>query len=287
MTRRPAILIGTHTFPASGDAARRQADAVASLRALEGTAIVNVQFADGAHELTGIETLARLRKDSWTVTRRNAGARKAIVREMLDVLAAEASRRNAAYFCYANADIVWSQSAVEWMIAGGHQAYAFSRMDVDAATGREIGIQLAGIDAVAMQPLWFGAHRHRFRDYIVGEICWDNVYTAILMCHADAAIENRRGLLRHAQHPGALVPSPVFGAYTSLLAAFDAEYFHLWCRYWECLNPLRRQGATAEDEARMAREIFAWRPAWYAPALRAARHVRARVRYAVSRIALQ
>jgi hypothetical protein len=287
VTGPAAILIGTHTFPASGDAARRQANAVASLRALERATIVNVQFADGAHHVDGVETLAVLRKDSRTVSGRSTGARKAIVREVLDTLAAEASRRSLTCFCYSNADVIWSQDAVDWIAAGGRQAYAFSRLDFDAATGRERGIELSGVDAVAMRPEWFAAHRRRFRDYIVGETCWDNVYTAILMCHADAAIENRRGLLRHERHPGAPVTSPAFGAYTGLLAALDADYFHLWCRYWGRLKPLREQAATEEAEAQLAREMFVWRPAWYAPALKAARHAKARLRYAVSRLAIQ
>jgi hypothetical protein len=283
---RPDLLLGTHTFAASGDAARRQSAAVASMRALTGVSVVNLQFADGPHHVDGIETLAVLRQDSRTVSGRRTGARKAVVREMLDVLAAEAVGRGAPYFCYSNGDIIWSQPAVRWIADGGKQAYALSRLDVDGASGRALDIQLAGIDAVAMQPQWFAAHRHRFRDYIVGEICWDNVYTAILMCHGEAIIENRLGLLRHERHVGTPAPS-VLGAYTSLLAALDAEYFHLWCGYWDRLRAMRRDGATPEAESQMARQVFTWRPPWYAPALRGLRYVRARARYAAARVAIQ
>ncbi len=281
------LLLGTHTFAASGDGARRQAAAVASMCALRDADVVNLQFADAPHDVEGLETLAVLRRDSRTVSGRRTGPRKAILREMLDALAVEAGRRAARYFCYSNGDIVWSQAAVDWVAGGGRQAVAFSRLDVDGATGRDVGIQLAGVDAIAMQPAWFAGHRDRFRDYIVGEVCWDNVYTAILMRHAESAIENRLGLLRHVRHPGAPVPSPTFGAYTSLLAALDADYFDLWCRYCSRVQTMRRQGATSDEEARMAREVFTSQPPWYAPALRAARHVRARVRYAAARVAIE
>jgi hypothetical protein len=287
MSERATLLLGTHTFAASGDAARRQADCVASIRALTGVAAVNVQFADAPHVAEGIETLAALTKDSRAVSGRTEGRRKAIVREMLDVLAAEARRRGCGYFCFTNADIIWSQAAVDWIRREGREAYALSRLDFDGETGADAGVELSGVDAIAMRPEWYQAHAHRFRDYIVGEICWDNVYTAILMCHADAAIENRRGLLRHERHPSGPAPSSAFGDYTSLLAAIDAEYFHMWCRYWGRLEACRARGAPAEEEARLARELFVWRPAWYAPALRLARRVRARLRYASSRLAIQ
>ncbi len=285
MSRRRDLLIGTHTFAASGDAARRQANCLASLVALTDAALVNVQFADEPHAVDGVETLAVLKKDSCIVSGRADGKRKAIVRELLDVLASEAGRRGSPYFCFTNADIIWSQAAVDWVLRGGKEAYALCRLDFDGATGADAGIELSGVDAIAMRPEWYRAHAHTFRDYIIGEICWDNVYTAIVMCHADAAIENRRGLLRHERHAPA--QSPAFGDYTSLLAALDAEYFHLWCRYWGRLEAWRARGASPEEEARLARDLFVWRPAWYAPGLRLARRVRARLRYAASRLAIQ
>jgi hypothetical protein len=76
----------------------------------------------------------------------------------------------------------------------------------------------------------------------VGESTWDNVYASILLCHANAAIENRRGLVRHEQHALAWTASP-FVEYTRLLAAFDAGYFTLWCRYIDALQRLRAEGA--------------------------------------------
>lgn len=287
MTGRASLLIGTHTFAASGDAARRQANGLASLQALADAAVVNVQFADAPHVVEGVETLAVLQTDSRAVARRADAPRKAILRELFDALAGEAERRGCPYFCFTNADIVWSQSAVEWILRSGREAYALCRLDFDGATGAAAGIELSGVDAIALRPAWYRAHAHRFRAYVVGEICWDNVYTAIVMCHADAAIENRRGLLRHERHPPPTPGRSAYADYTSLLAALDADYFDVWCRYWGRLEACRARGAPPEEEARLARELFAWRPAWYAPARRLARGLRARLRYAASRLAIQ
>lgn len=281
-----AVLIGTHTYGASGAAAARQRHCVDSLRRLERAGIVNLQFADGAHHVDGVETLAVLRKDARTVTRSDA-PRKGILSEMFDVLAREASARGCRYFCFTNADIIWSQDAVDWMLASGKQACIFSRRDFDAATGADRDIELSGVDAVAIDPRWWSGNRRRFRDYIVGEICWDNVYTAVLMCHADAAIENRRGLLRHEQHPSGATPHPGIARYIQLLTALDAGYFHLWCYYWGRLAALRQQGAPPQAEDDLARAVFAQRPTPAARLIQAARAVKARLRYAFSQLAIQ
>ena len=277
-----ALLIGTHTYAASGDAAERQAAGLESLARLDRAQIVDLQFADAPHHVDRVETLAVLRKDSRTVSRRD-GPRKGIVSEIFDVLAAEARRRGIRYCCFTNADIIWSQAAVDWILASGKEACILSRRDVDGA--HEKGIELAGLDAVAIDASWWPRHRHRFRDYIVGEICWDNSYTAILMCHADAALENRRGLIRHQVHASA--SHSAFGDYIRYLAALDAGYFHLWCRYWEQLLAMRQRGAPASDEERLAREVFVWRPTPGARLLQAARNVKARLRYAASRLGIR
>lgn len=279
------MLIGTHTYAASGDAARRQRACVDSLLRLKHAAIVDVQFVEAPHRLEGVETLAVLRKDARTVTGR-AGPRKGILSEMFDALAREAASRDCRYFCFTNADIVWSQPAVDWMLAEGRQAYCFSRRDVDATSAAALDIEVSGVDAIAVDPAWWTANRHRFRDYIVGEICWDNVYTAILMCHANAALENRAGLLRHERHPSGPMPNPAFAGYIRYLTALDAGYFHLWCYYWGRLRALRERGAPVDEEERLARESFVWRPTRAARAIQAGRSLKARVRYGISRIGI-
>lgn len=274
----PRVLIGTHTFAATGASARRQDNGVRSLLALHGVELVNVQFADRPHDVDGVRTLAVLTQTSTGVSRRR-GATKPLMSEVFNALAAEAAARRIEYFCFTNADILVSQAAVQWILDAGKEAYIFSREDFDGATGASLGMELAGVDLFAVKTAWWLAHRHLFRPYIAAEGVWDDSYTAILMCHADAAIENRRPLVRHEAHPPGPMPSPQFGQYQGLIASLDAYYFDLWCQYWDGLVRLRTQGADADEEAALARRIFQWPPTPFARAVQAARVVKAHLRY--------
>jgi hypothetical protein len=273
-----SILIGTHTYAAAGDAARRQANGVGSLLALRGVAAANVQFAREPHRAAGLETIERLTQDSTTVTGRQ-GPRRPVIREIFDVLAREAAARGHAYFCFTNADIIWAQHAVEWIRAGAKQGWVFSRQDFDGRTGAETRIELSGADVFAVATAVWPRIRSRFRNYLVGQTCWDNVYASVLMTHADAAIENRRGLVRHEEHPSQALATEPYAAYIRLLAALDARYFHLWCTYWDRLRLLREHQAPEEAEVALARETFVWPPSVHERAMQTGRSLKARLRY--------
>jgi hypothetical protein len=275
----PRVLIGTHTYQGSPGALRRQKGAIDSLLTLRNAEAVNVQFADQPHEVAGLRTLPRLEQSSNSVSGRR-GPSKAIVPEIFDVLAAEATAKSIEYICFANSDIIFTQQAVDWIAGAGKEAYVFSREDFDGDTRAPIGMEIAGLDVLAVATAWWLANRRRFRRYIVGEACWDNVYTSIVMCHADALIENRRPLVRHERHPMGPMPSPYFGQYVRMLTAFDAGYFTLWYRYWDGIRRLRAGGATAEEEAAWARDVFQWKPPLRERAVQHGRNVKALVRYA-------
>ena len=279
----PRVLAGTHTFAATGASARRQQDAVTALLALRRAAAVNVQFADAPHVCDGLATLAVLRSDSNRVSGRR-GPRKPIVSEVFDALAAEAQARRCDYFCFANGDIQLSDAAIDAVIESGQDAWVFSRQDFDGETGEPTSIEIAGTDVFAMRPAWWLANRHRFRRYIVGEGGWDNIYTAVVLCHADAHLENRRPLVLHEAHPPGPMPSPQFGEYIRLLAAQDAGYFHLWCQYWDRLARLRAGGATEAEEKALARAVFVWAPSAAGRAVQVARNVKAHLRYRAWRL---
>jgi hypothetical protein len=279
---RPRMLIGTHTFAAAGEAGRRQAAAVDSLQALRSVDLVNLQLARAPHDVPGIPTLAVLTRTSNDVTGLH-GLVKPLMSEMFDALATEAAARGQPYFCFTNGDIHVTQGAVDWMLEAQKQAYVLSRDDVDAATGGSHGTLLYGIDVIAIAIDWWRQNRMRFRDYIIGEFAWDNVYAAILLCHANTAIENRRGLIRHEVHAQAWSTSP-FAEYTRLLTAYDAGYFTLWCRYVDGLQRLRAAGSTPAQEEALAAEVFVWRPSALQRAIQVGRSVKACVRYAWRRI---
>ena len=281
-----SLLLGTHTYAATGAAARRQAAGTQSLLLLDRTEAVNAQFIRQPHHIEGLQTLTALQQDSVSVSGRT-GPRRAVIREILDVLFATAQARAHDYFGFTNADIAWTQAAVDWILSAGREGYAFSRQNVDGASGSDLDIEISGVDAVVIATRVWPRIRHRFRPYLVGQMSWDNVYSAVLMCHASAAFENRRGLIRHEVHPSAAMPVDPFARYTQWLAALDARYFHLWCRYWDALRQLRAQQGPAEAEERLVREIFTWPPTAAERGIQAARTVKAHLRYAASRVGIR
>jgi hypothetical protein len=278
-----SLVLGTGTYDASGDALRRQQNAVASMRALQRVEILNVQFRTAPHEVDGLPTLRALGRDSTTATGRR-GPRKPLVSDLFNVLCHEAEHRGARYFGFTNADIQISQAAIDWVLEGTREAYVFSREDFNLPSGMPAAMMVYGADVFVIGTRWWREHRHRFRSYILGESVWDNVYASILMCHADAVIENRRPLVRHEAHPLNWSPSGPFSAYHQMLAAYDATYFSLWCDYVHRLLELRQRGSSHDEECEMARRTFRWPPSTATRAVQAARNVKAFVRYRLSRI---
>jgi hypothetical protein len=276
----PLLLLGTHAYPASGEAAVRQDAALDALRQLRGVRLVNVQFADAPFVVAGFDTRADLVRDSRTVTGRE-GPRKPIATDLFDSLAAAAVEAGARRFAFANADVVVSQALVDRVAGGRHQAVLAARTDVDPADGREVGVNLEGVDVFVVETDWWRGNRRRFRPYLAGEPVWDNVYAAQLLCHADGVLLTDAGLARHTAHPTAWTRSP-FGRYVQLLVALDAPYFSIWCRYhWE-LTRLRAAGGSEADERALQQAIFRWAPSWNDRVVHAGRAAVARVRYAVS-----
>lgn len=250
-----------------------------TIRRLSGVLAVNVQFADTPHSTEGIETMAVLTRDARTVTGAS-GPRKAVVSDILDALCTRADASGVRIFCFMNADIQLTQPAVDWIATSEHEAWVFSREDFNGADGTVMGMNTAGTDVIAVSTEWWRRNRSRFRAYILGESVWDNVYTAIVMCHANAVLENRRPLARHESHPAAWSPgSGPYARYTQYLAALDAGYFSLWCRYWDGLQGIRRSGGDASAERRLARDVFVWHPTQAARAIQQLRNVKATLRY--------
>lgn len=274
----PRLLIGTHTFAAAGDSARRQAACIASLRSLQGVDLVNVQFERDPHHVDGVRTLAVLRNTSNSLTGR-AGPMKPDVSEILAALASEAVSDGVPLFCFTNADIIFTQAAVDWLTSTPKEAMVLSRQDFDGASGAAVRMELAGTDVFAMTTAWWADNRRRFRRYLLAEGGWDNIYTAVLLCHAHALLENRRPLVRHEIHPAGPMPSPHFGEYIRLLCALDAQYFTRWCLYWDRLVGLRERGATEEEETAWAREAFTWTPSAGERLTQSARNIKAHLRY--------
>ena len=248
------ILLGTSVSGRIG-AAAREGTAQASLAALESSgaaACVNLIFHDEAAPASAsIGVLPALRLDAPTLSGVD-GPRKPIVSEMLDVLASEAARRGIRRIGLVNGDIVVSASAIEHALRMPHPAAALARTD----TGGELPDSLLrhGIDMFTFDAAFWRRERRRFRDYILGEPVWDNVYASIAACHG-GAIVNRERLLLHTRHASSFASSP-YARYVHLLAARDSSYFRLWCRYVARVEAMAPGGMTEERDGQLQREIF-------------------------------
>lgn len=277
-----SIVLGTHVYPATGEGQRRQQNALRALGSLQNVVRINLQFHDRAQlcPAEGFETCPVLQQDSQTLSGR-MGLRKPIVSEMFQRLAEQAQQKGCRYFGFVNSDIVVGPEAIE-LALGGKQATIFSRLDFDGATGRSLGMLIYGTDLFIVDARWWLSKRRLFRPYIVGESCWDNVYAAQLLCHADALLLNRRPLIWHEQHEAVWRDSP-FAGYNHFLAALDAPYFSLWAGYIHHLTDLRARNAGEDEELRWQRQAFRWRPTLRSRLVQACRSAKAQSRFLMQR----
>jgi len=251
--------------------------------ALTGVVPLNLQFRDGAAcEHAGVETAAVLTRDSIKTTTTAPGTmrRKPIAREVFDVLAIMAEARGYEYFACINADILVTSDALATVANTRCQTYAISRADVeDAAQPGAPTLLTAGQDMFVVHVDWWRRNAWRFRPYIMGEMCWDVVYTATMLCHSNGILLNREPLVVHERHAPAWHADTPAARFNGMLAALDARYFSIWCRYWQALEAARARSAPVEEELQLQREHFTWRRSGYQAAKQAARTVKARMHY--------
>jgi hypothetical protein len=249
------ILLGTSISGRQGDTARRESAAQASLAALvaSGSAdAVTLLFRDEMPPVGGaIPSLARLTQDAPGVSGL-PGPRKPIVSEMIDVLADEAHRRGMSRVALVNGDILVAPAAVDRIASTDAPFIAMSR--IDTGGGEPDASMLYGVDLIAVDTAFWRRTRRLFRAYVLGEEIWDNVYTAIGLCHG-GALFNRDRLLLHERHETRKGTLP-FARYVHLLGARDRAYFTRWCTYIARLEPLRARGAAADEELALARSVF-------------------------------
>lgn len=252
------MLIGLNLYEADAATMRRQTAACEALLALPTVEPLNLQFEDSVWQGDSrITTVPSLVRDSIQVTGAE-GRRRPLSSDIFDLLASEALARGHQYFAYINSDIVVTPALVERVGQEPHDTYVVSRCDVDE-TGGARRMVTAGQDMFVVSAAWWQRERARFRPYIIGEACWDNVYTAIMMCHSNGIVLNREPLILHEQHPAIWRNEAPAARYNGFLAALDARYFSMWSQYWHRLDQLRTAEATAAEEMATAREVFVWR----------------------------
>ena len=252
------LLLGTHYHPGGASGLRRQARARESLLALKRVKLVNLQFPDSVIEARGLETLPELHSDSIKVTGQQ-GVRKPIGSECFQRLAEAAGCEGCSHFAWVNADILVTQAAVDRVLDGGLDASIFTRIDFSGVTGAETRPFWGGQDMFAYHVDWWRQNQHRFRPYVNSEAYWDNVYTAVTLCHGRAELFNRSKLIRHEEHPRAWAESP-FSAYNSRLASMDCAYYRMWDRYERVVLEHLSRGTYEGTEPALQMEVFRWPP---------------------------
>jgi hypothetical protein len=273
------MLIGTNLYEGDPASMRRQQAAIAALIALPQVEAVNLQFRTGQQTFSDrIETLAVLDQDSLSVCG-PGGRRKPMTKEIVDACANAAAARGHRYFGYLNSDIVVLPAAIDVIEREGRATYALSRQDVEPDGGAG-PMMTHGLDMFAWSVDWWARNRRRFRSYVVGDACWDNVYTSIMMCHSDGAILNRDPLILHERHPAVWSLSSATARHNGFLAALDARYFSLWCSYHDRLEQLRPENASAAQEQKLREDLFVWRFSAVGTVQQSLRSLKARARRA-------
>ncbi len=258
------LLLGTRFYEAdSVDGNRRQQNSIESLRRLQDVRLVNLQFDPDPQRriVEGFAEARRLKSTAHSVTG-NAGPIKPLANEVFGVLAEMAAEFECEYFGFLNADIQVTQQVLDMVRKGRYEAYIFSRTDVSAGNNHR-HVNVYGTDLFVVQQAWWTRWKGRFRPYILGEACWDNVYTAQLLCHARAILLNREPLIFHERHPVAWHDSP-FAAHNGRLCALDNLYFSMWAEYIHRLEQLRARQASAEEEIELQSGVFRWPPPLFA-----------------------
>ena len=286
---RQRITLGSHSYPAKGEDARRQNAALESWRHLPNVDLVDLQFAHlpPVPELPGFRRVQAMRQDSVELTGAQ-GRRKPIVSEMFDLLAREALAAGNEIFMFSNSDILLSPATIAAVFAAaeeGCKAQVFSRMDFDGKTGRDVALIYPGQDTFAVDARWWMENRWRFRPYVIGETSWDNVYTALMVLHAPTRLHNRETLARHEEHEVIWYDSP-FRAHNLLLLTLDSYYHGDWCRFCEGLRAIRTDGFAGDParEEALRRESFRLRPSWRTRLIHVGRVARAFARQWLARV---
>ena len=109
---------------------------------------------------------------------RTQGPRKPTVREMLDQLVEMAEAADCAYTRILERGHRRHISRDRARRAREADAVIFSRMDIDALTGKPRGEFFSGQDTLFIRPSAYRALRPRLRPYIIGEMPWDVIIPA-------------------------------------------------------------------------------------------------------------
>lgn len=251
---QPFIFLGASAYRGAEEHQARQHAALATWKAWERCQPVQLNFVDEKYplEIEGFCSRSVLRQDSGQICRR-AGPRKPVIREILDALAEESEKTGAPWIGYANADIQFRPKVWTLLEECSEEVILISRTECEA--GKPMEILTYGVDVLFFRVAWWKTHRHLFRDYLIGEGCWDVVYTSLALRHGRGRLWNREPLVWHERHAPIWHESP-FAFYNWYLAALDSPAFSRWCDYHEALLEGRKRETSEAEELALQQYFF-------------------------------
>ena len=181
------IILGSNIFGES----HRQSVAIDSwlhLKDKHDLDVYNVQFIQPEYTDNRINTLNVLDRDSTSVT---GGSKKLpFVNDIFNSLA----HLDCDYFIYCNSDVIVNANLLKFINSNQPDCFACSRLDINNIKSfddvlnkqiQPIRYEIAGFDTFIFSRHWYKKHNSLFRDYLIGQPCWDQVYATIMKIYGD------------------------------------------------------------------------------------------------------
>lgn len=162
--------------------------------------LYNITFADeqNAHpEFTQLPLLTKSSRELIPQSKK----RLPLAKECFDAL----SKQSCEYFLYLNNDILISDKLIKLILKQSYETYSFSRVDVQPLTSIDgnmvpIKMEIAGFDAWSCNSNWWNEHKHRFKNYVVGQWQWDVDFALTMYNYSNGTICNDDFYIAHEDH---------------------------------------------------------------------------------------
>lgn len=150
--------------------------------------VYDVQFDDAEQVDSRLNTLKVLCRDSQQITK--GDKRLPFINDIFNAL----SRMECDYFIYCNSDVIVNSNLIKFIHDKQPACFACSRLDInniesfDFVLNKQITpvrYEIAGFDAFVFSRHWYIEHESLFRDYLIGQPCWDQVYATIMKIYGD------------------------------------------------------------------------------------------------------
>lgn len=176
------IIIGTNTF---GNYHRQNVaiDSLVHLKKTFDLQLFDVQFEGNTQHDNRLETLNTLSRSSLDHT--TGSKQLPFVNDIFNVLCDQ----DCDYFIFCNSDVIVNGNLIKHIKEHKPHAMACSRLDIKHIDSfddvlkkqiKPVRYEIAGFDCFIFSKVWYLEKKQLFRDYLVGQPCWDQVYATII-----------------------------------------------------------------------------------------------------------